>query len=431
MFILGFLPGGTKYLLLGLAICLAVLAYRVPREANTAGIFFIFAAAVVLPSSARFSWSWKYEEPWQLYYHATGLLLVTVAATARVGAAALLRVPLSVKCFLLVAAGATIFGFVNGNDPSYVIRQFYGSLLLVVYFALAVSVGEEALFLKRMRSFALLCAVGFFVYYAVVFSEYGLHREIGTSGTLAAASAILCFISGIVKRQLSWVGSGLVLLCVPLLLFERRALLTFLVAVFLGMAMGSSTKKWKLLFYSLAVLATLPGIFTASGELVLEKALDKVPWLEDFLPAGTYDVESLVDRNLQLIASVDVISRSPVLGDGMGANIQWRSPVLGPMDQAYVDNGWAYLLTKTGLLGACAFLWFLATVLPCISRRSLAVSVCLLGLLLVMLFTEPVFFQFSTSPLLGSLAGLLYRRKLQERASPSQQEQMLSPPALG
>ncbi len=96
---------------------------------------------------------------------------------------------------------------------------------------------------------------------------------------------------------------------------------------------------------------------------------------------------------------------------GLGGEIEWESPFLGLRQIAYVDDGWAYLLQKMGLLGAVAFLYFLITMLRSISRNSLALSACLLAVALVTMFSEPVFFHFTTAPFMGTFAGLLLANK--------------------
>jgi disulfide bond formation protein DsbB len=409
--------GGMEYLILVLAVCLAYLVYRNPKEALSAGILFLLACNVLLPSSARFDWSWRDSEAWQMYYWATGLLIISLAAVARIGIRSLQHVPASVKAFLLVAIVAALVGFANGNAPSYVLRQLYGSVLLVAYFAIAYHIGDEEFFLRRLRTFGLVCAAIFFVYYGAVFSEYGFHREITTLGTLEGAVAILCFAKGLTEKRLGWMVSGIVLFAVPLLIFVRRSLITFGVGAVLALFMRTSSRRARFFYLALAVLGILPGVLTSGAEFVLEK-MQSIPVIEAALPEGARDVNSLAERALQLASAAVTLQRSPVLGAGFGAEITWQR-VAEPTEvaqYAYIDNGWAYLAVKMGGLGIITFVWFLVTVLRCVSRNSLGISVCLLSMVLVMMFSEPVFLNFNTSPLLGAMAGLLCARKARERA---------------
>ena len=82
----------------------------------------------------------------------------------------------------------------------------------------------------------------------------------------------------------------------------------------------------------------------------------------------------------------------------------------GWMSQAYVDNGWAYIATKMGLCGLFAFIWFVADLIRCMRLGSMPLSVCLLSSLLIVMWAEPVFLQFTTSPFLGVIAGLLCKQ---------------------
>src|SRR6266478_5762077 len=290
--------GSMAFFLIVLALWLAIRVYQNPEEAIQAGILFMIACNVLLPASNRFDWTFPASE---LYYWATGILIITIAAVARIGIRSLLRIPASVKVFVLVAAVAAFVGFAKGNAPSYVIRQFYGSLLLVLYFAIASRVGDERLFLHRLRTYGLLCAAGFFVYYAAVFGEYGFHKEVTSLGMQVGTVAVLCLLTGISENCASWIASGFVLLGVPLLLFSRHLVLTFVFAAALVLGVKASTKKSKLLFYAAAALVWMPSVFPEGAEIILDKAMDS-PAIEKMLPPGARDVTSLVDRNLELMA---------------------------------------------------------------------------------------------------------------------------------
>jgi hypothetical protein len=401
------LVGGMAFLMMVLAGALAMRVWLRPEEATSAGVLFLFGCNVLLPSSTRYDWSWQDYKPSEMYYWAAGLLVITLAATARIGIRVLSRVPAPVKAFVLVAIAATAVGFAKGNAPSYVVRQLYGSLLLVAYFAIAFHVGNEELFLRRMRTFGLLCAAGFFVYYAAEFGEYGFHKEMTSLGTLEGAAAILCFAKGLTEKRLGWIVATAILLAVPVLVFERRVFFTFAVAVALVFAIKTSSKRARFVYVAVAVLGILPGILPSGAAFVLER-LKSIPGVEEVLPSGGADVNSLMDRAVQLGLSLEILRRSPVLGDGFGAEITWDRPYSqDTVQQAYVDNGWAYLAVKMGGVGILVFGWFLVTALRCVSRESLGLSACLLALLLVTMFTEPVVFNFNTSALVGSLAGLL------------------------
>jgi len=133
----------------------------------------------LLPATGRFHYvdSQTIGIDWQQYYWAAGSLIIVLAALYGAGFSSLIRAPMVIKMFLLVAIAAAIFGFFRGNETSYVIRQFYGSILFVLYFAIARAAGDEELLFLRLKTFGVLVAVAFFVYYATIFSEWGFHKE--------------------------------------------------------------------------------------------------------------------------------------------------------------------------------------------------------------------------------------------------------------
>lgn len=109
--------------------------------------------------------------------------------------------------------------------------------------------------------------------------------------------------------------------------------------------------------------------------------------------------------------AVNTVRAHAWLGDGLGSSFDWDSPFQGFLQGPYVDSGWGYLLQKMGLLGAATFLWFLFTVLRSVSRKSAALSACLLSVTFVACFSQPVFFHFTTAPFVGTFAGLLYANR--------------------
>jgi len=114
--------GGMVLLLMSLSVVLAAIVYQRPQEAAGAGILYLFACNVLLPHSARFDGVTK---PWEMYYWAAGLLIVTAGGVAGVGVRRVLTVPRSAKAFLLVSLLAALYGLTHGASFSYVVRQFY------------------------------------------------------------------------------------------------------------------------------------------------------------------------------------------------------------------------------------------------------------------------------------------------------------------
>lgn len=370
-------------------------------------MLYLFACTVVLPITGRFDYTLVSPE---LYYWSAGLLLITVAASVRIGARRLFAVPPSAMVLLVVATLSAVRGLMEGTSISYVLRQFYGFLLLFVYFAIALHIGGLELLLRRISTFGFLVALCFFGYYIAVFAEYGFHKEMGDHGTLAMLLAVVLFITGVERRKGSWVLRAAVMLLVPILFFMRKDVLTFLMGLLAALAMNVKSRTLRFLACSLFILVALPAIFSPVAEMVGQE-LVKLPVIGGMIPEGSRDSATLLDRNLQLAAAVSIVRSHPLLGTGLGTELAWESPFRGSDSVAYVDSGWGYLLQKTGLLGTAAFLWYLITILRCTSRKCLALSSCLLTLGLVTLFTEPIFVRFATAPFVGTFAGLLYAHR--------------------
>lgn len=405
------LLGGMQYIISVLALGLAVVVVRRPREAVPAGWLFMFAAMILLPSSARLQFiDSRYAETyWQMYYWAVGSLVIVLAGFYRIGLSSLLHAPPSLKAFFLVTIASTIFGLLSGNELGQVIRQLYGSMLLVLYFVIARASADEELLFRRLKVFGVLLAFAFFVYYASVFSQFGFHKEDTSLMTQAGIFAILLFVEGLITKRLPSLASSGVLLTVSVLEFRRHIILTFLFAVAVTLAVQSTTRLRRICYIAISLLIWLPSIFPSMAQVVSDQ-LAKVPAIYQRLPEGIENTESLMSRNLQLVVGANALLQSPLFGEGMGG----KTVALydqNVVEHSFVDNGWAYVIVRMGGAGILAFCWFLVTVLRCMSRQSLVVSVCFLAVLLVAFYTEPIFFQFTLSPIAGALAGILYAKK--------------------
>jgi hypothetical protein len=396
------LLGGMPILSLTFAAILAVRVYQFPQDAVVAGPIFLLAANVFFPSVARFD-AGNATEPWEMYYWASGILLITPAALLKLRPGALRPLPKSLLIFLLVSAAASGYGLARGNAPSYVFRQWFGTLLFGAYFLLAANYGDEDYFLRKMRAYAVPCMLAFVVYYAAIFGERGMHKEITTLGTQGAMLATL-FVA---KKGWGWWGSAAILALGPILLVERRSLAALALSLVLICAWVAPSRlsRWMAgVLAALIVLVSLAPLYVGmiSDAVVGNNTVDRM------LPDGARDASSIEDRGLQLVEAALIVVHSPLLGNGIGSSLAWQSAVRGPMEQAYVDNGWAYIATKMGLCGLFAFIWFAAGLIRKMRFASMPLSVCLLSSLLIVMWAEPVFLQFSTSPFLGVIAGLMY-----------------------
>jgi len=277
---------------------------------------------------------------------------------------------------------------------------------LYAYFVFAREYGDEALFLRRTFAYGAFLATSFLAYYAAVFTEYEIHKELTTVGIQAAIFAILLAAKGGWK---SWVVAGLLLL-VPLLLVSRHAIVAFPIAIVLLWAMTAKSTLQRWGYTALACGLLVASLVPPVVGIILDAALGNAT-VDRFLPEGARDSTSIADRGIELVEAGVITEASPLFGSGMGSSLEWNSMWRGDWEQAYVDNGWAYLLTKMGLAGLLTFLWFAAGLIRRMSAEASGLSACLLTLLLFVMWSEPVFFQFTTSPFAGVLAGLLWARK--------------------
>lgn len=391
--------GGMIAILMLLAAALAWHTYRTPKNAIIAGPLFLIAGNVLLPSSGRFDFT---IEPREQYYWAVGICAITAAAFAKTGIGSLLRSPRSLQAFVVVAVLASGYGFARGNDPSYVLRQLFGSLLLAAYFALALEGAQEKPFLETLRKYGVPFALAFLGYYVWIFSQYGFHKEITTLGTQTVMLAIM-FVA---ERGWKWKTAAVLMLVVPLLLVARRDLAAFALALVVIWALSTKSALLRAAYCLVAAMLVLISLAPPYVGMVLDLALGTAS-IERFLPEGARDTTSIEDRGLELIESGVVLKSSPLFGMGLGSELQWESTVRGDFSQAYVDNGWAYVASKMGLAGLAAFGWFVVTLTRSMRGNSIPLSACLMSLLLLVMFAEPVFFQFTTSPFVGAMAGLL------------------------
>ena len=414
--------GGMAIFLLVLAGGLAVVVWSRPQEAPGAAMLFLFAAGILLPYSARFNDS---VDNWQMYYWASGLLLITAAAVARVGIRRVFAIPRSAQVFLAVAIAAFVYGLTHGATVSYALRQFYGVALLIVYFGIAYHAGDMELLIRRIATYGVLCAFFFFVYYIAVFHEYGFHKEQNYYGLPASFMAIILVIIGMERKKYLWVLGGIALVGVPVLTFARADVLTFLFAILVALAMKMKSRAWRFLSYCALGLVALPALFPPVTEVVARQ-IEELPVVGEMIPEGARGSESLSDRTVQLMTAMESVRVDPWLGDGLGVGLEFESSTLGSRETVFVDSGWAYLLQKMGLLGAGAFLCLLITIFRGFSRESVGLTACLLSAVLVSMFSAPVFLHFAIAPFLGAFAGLLLAKKHRGRELTALSRQELS-----
>ena len=205
--------GGRPLATVVFGALLAVVVWARPKEAPSVAILFLFAAAIFAPPSNRFDIDLPPAS--ELYYWSVGLLLITVAAIARIGLKQTFKVPISAIAFLAVSIMAAVYAARGGASARDIIGQFYGILLLVVYLGIGLNYQDPELLLRRIKTFGVPLAVCFVVYYIAVFPTYGFHKETTPARQQAALLAVPLFISGVQRKKRSWVIGGLILLVGP------------------------------------------------------------------------------------------------------------------------------------------------------------------------------------------------------------------------
>jgi hypothetical protein len=273
---------------------------------------------------------------------------------------------------------------------------------------LALHVGSESLFYRRIRTFGFICAIVFYVYLVSVFPQLGFHREATTVGTEGALLAIVLFITGVAQKRYSYVLGGVFVLSVPILIIQRGAVLLFLAALPLGAIISLRSKMLRIGAFFVFACVALPAIWPGAADNV-GAFLDRIPVVGSLLPSGATATDTLLDRGVQLTTALETLREHPWLGGGIGGDVEVDSPSLGFRDVPYLEDGWAYLCQKMGLVGIVAFVWFLFTLLSRVSRDAVGPSACVLAVVTVGMFSNATFFHFTTSPIIGTISGLLLR----------------------
>lgn len=408
---------GTIYamptFLIVVAIILAVRVYHKPEEVVVAGPLFLMGAGILLPSESRF-YDINNPDAWQIRVWAFGLFFITAAAFLKAGYKILFKLPVSLKTFLGVAILAAVYGLAIGNIPTFVIRQLFGSLLLGAYFALALQGLDEDRFLRALRFWGVGCVVAFCVYYGWVYDQYGFHKEMIPLPTHTTVLAIL--FAGR-KGWKWWLAAG-VMQVVPFLVIARRDLATFALGVVIICALSAKLRLLRWAMWATAVTIILVSLVPSYVGVVFDAMTGSTVF--QLIPEGSRDEVTVEQRGLQLVEAAAVVQRSPLLGNGFGGTLNWFDRHLGSVRQMYIENGWAYLLTKMGFMGVLAFFWFGISLVRWMPGNSLPLTACVLSMLTLLLFAEPVFMNYVTAPLVGAVAGALYKNWL-GRKKPSPQ----------
>ena len=176
-------------------------------------------------------------------------------------------------------------------------------------------------------------------------------------------------------------------------------------------------------------------IWTSAVLLVV--SLGNVLWAGDFVAAlgnriasiDDYDNDSSAQHRLnEWHAALGLIAHSPVVGAGLGARVEFFSPMYSEdekpkkgywSDDFYMHNAYLWLATKMGTAGLALFLFLVGTALRTTIRglreitnreeRSLRIGIasCVVGLLVLSIF-GPMFFTMNQAPFAAFCLASLY-----------------------
>lgn len=337
---------------------------------------------------------------------------------------------LSMFAVLLVILASSVYGLGQGNQLYAVLRQLFGCLLLpVFYFAALALFRTERDAARWLRCVSWVIALGS-LWYAEKLSFISLargmyYREqsplVMYSGAVAVAAFSEC-VSGrkILLRLLALVQCG-VCLSATLLMGSRTAFGSFLAAA-AAVLLLNMRRRWML---ALAFAACLIPTAAALAPYALESAAESRGIAGEISGRFIFPLEedaSYRGRVAQTTVVLHMVGRHPILGAGMGSENSFLMPDGKRLKVASVDNGWGYLLLKTGVAGLLVFLALIGFLLrqglaglgrgaPALRRAGEnAPSLAFLGIFFYALssfLSGPIFFHFTTAPFVAVVLGAL------------------------
>jgi hypothetical protein len=260
---------------------------------------------------------------------------------------------------------ATQFGELSPAQAGiiYVLQECSGWVSFFVFlwlgYKLSLSAGEVQHAFARLDWCALAYCLVFLAKFAYILSRVGL-----TAATeFAYAERVVLFFAGIVAvlaitnrwapgaASITKINWPLVLIIVSAVVLSGSrgvAGAVFLTSLVLAM-------KWRFkLFLRLALVTVALVVAVAAlalrshSEVITEYVVAK------FLISPDQDA-SLLGRLSEMEATYEAVRRNPLLGKGVLASYSFYDPLFGWRETTFVDNGFGYLLMKTGLLGTVIF----------------------------------------------------------------------------
>lgn len=412
-----------------LALAALPLPYllRRPRVGLWYALVFIPLAVVVSPQPDQ---GLGESTPRQMYYWAAGLFIVLLPVGLGVvrrlrpfGWSRLKRagIPTSLVALVGISLAACVQGLRLGSPLSYVLRQFYGILLFCVGFvATLLFVGgrsEVRRVLRQLRWLVLALSAYTIILYSQEEGSPGFFK--GNISLFSATLAVYCagefLCARGARRRMGWAALALLFLVHPILFVSRGAVGLAGITVLVGLALRIRSRALRY-FMVVGVFAFFVASIALGLYAGLSQSLEQYGLAGRLVPADVLSDPSALGRISQFDAALDVVRQHPLLGLGLGSTLTWFDPTRGEYaSAALVDNGWAYILSKMGLLGVAAFLWFVVSVL----RRfgwpgpdGLRLGLFLIALFqLLCLMVGPIMIYFVYAIWAGASWGLLYQSR--------------------
>ncbi len=395
-----------------------------PQSALLYAPLFMVLATTIVPQSVPV---WGNGAPRQYYFWALGLFFITSALVLRLPWRSLLRVgerretPFFLTAFFAVCVAASFQGLRLGFGPSYVIRQLYGALLFVIYFyavlVLPTRKSEIVGFLNILKWFGIGASLYTIIRYAgaVKYADVGSFKW-GLS-IYCAMLAVYCMAEAATAKGLRnrlWLGLQATLLIANPVVFQARAA-TGVAAVAGGLAfvMLIRSKRVKTMVTTIT-LAVAVGAIVADFIAPIDEFLPHIGNAANLVPKNILTQPSFVGRVNEVLGALRVMRVHPLLGAGLGSTLTFLSPGGATTVTMHpVDVGFAYVLSKLGLLGLVSFYGLVVSVLwhsgwPEPDLLHVA-AFTLFVFCVAFMFSHPDMLQFIVAGFAGMVCGLLHR----------------------
>jgi O-antigen ligase/polysaccharide polymerase Wzy-like membrane protein len=414
------LAGVGSYAVVVLGVVFGTMVALRPAASLFSASAFLILAMALQPMSLRVPGE---DTPPEYYPWAIGLFLIVLPLSIQLPWR---RMMLSLKqpdratpvaLLLLITVMAAAQGIRLGFPLSYVLRQAYGVIILCLFFwagLLYVQSWEDiAQVMKWLKWIALVGCLYTMVAYLGVWDEVGIFkRNLSNYAAALGAYTLAEFltVNGL-RQRLSSALQTIVFLLHAILFRSRSAVGIFGVVAVLGVGLLLPSRKAKFIALIAALAIMLLGI-QANLFAPLSQHMPDLGGASELVPEDVVGDPSFYSRIGQLLSAIETVKEHPLLGLGLGSELPFHDPRTNNVEAyAFVDQGYAYLLSKMGLLGLLTLAWILVSV----AKRSgwPGRDGMHLGLFLMFVFhilfmmNAPVMFHFTSAAWVGTTLAFL------------------------